>query len=177
MKQSLPLIESEFRRSVQRHRSEIEALATAGTMKWSANGCSTCPPRDRPDCPETWTTNEKTSVANFGDLPLLWCGWRAAYDTPLIERIWWEEVRFVEDEAVPVFEERMDEIVANIQRIIADVAANPEVRKNFPMSQSPVQMIPRHNNLSEFSENRLSTTRSSKMRGKPSGAARSAASI
>ena len=137
MKQSLPLIESEFRRSVQRHRGEIEALGN----RWNDEVVSQrLVPLARREIVPIVRKHGQPTAEDIGrelwDRASLWSfGWRAAYDgLPLVPRkdlVREEWVRFVEDEAVPVFEERMDEIVASIQKIIADVAANPEVRKEL----------------------------------------------
>ena len=71
--------------------------------------------------------------ASGWDRASIWSfGWRAAYDgLPLVPRkdlVREEWRRFVEDEAVPIFEQRMDDIVTSIQKIVADVAANSKVR-------------------------------------------------
>src|SRR6056297_2810067 len=58
-------------------------------------------------------------------------GWRAIYDrTPLPERELVKEEwrRFVDQEAVPVFEDHLDEIVTVVQATFQDIAANPRVR-------------------------------------------------
>ena len=68
----------------------------------------------------------------WGKLSLWRFGWRYIYDkSPLPERdrVKKEWQRFMEKEIVPELESRSDEIVAAIQRIFADAARNPAVRK------------------------------------------------
>lgn len=61
-------------------------------------------------------------------------GWRALYDrTPLPDRemVRGEWQRFVDEEAVPVFENHFDEIAETLIESIRDIAANPRVRLEF----------------------------------------------
>ncbi len=137
LKRSLPIIETELRLSVQRHRSEIEALGD----RWNDEVVSQrlVPLARREIVPIVRKHGEPTAEEigrELWDRASIWSfGWRAAYDgLPLVPRkdlVREEWTRFVEDEAVPVFEERMDDIVTSIQRIVADVAANPKVRKEL----------------------------------------------
>ena len=137
LKRSIPIIETELRLSVQRHRSEIEALGD----RWNDEVVSQrlVPLARREIVPIVRKHGEPTAKdigRELWDRASIWrFGWRAAYDgLPLVPRkdlVREEWTRFVEDEAVPIFEERMDDIVTSIQRIVADVAANPEVRKEL----------------------------------------------
>lgn len=137
MKRSLPIIEAEFRLSVKRHRGEIEALGD----RWNDEVVSErlVPLARREIVPIVRKHGEPTAEEigrELWDRASIWSfGWRAAYDgLPLLPKkdlVREEWTRFVEDEAVPVFEEHMDDIVTSIQRIVADVAANPNVRKEL----------------------------------------------
>lgn len=137
LKRSLPIIETELRRSVRRHRGEIEALGD----RWNDEVVSQrlVPLARREIVPIVRKHGQPTAEAigrELWDRASIWSfGWRAAYDgLPLVPRkdlVREEWARFVEDEAIPIFEGRMDDIVTSIQRIVADVAANPEVRKEL----------------------------------------------
>ncbi len=137
LKRSLPIIEAELRHSVQRHRSEIEALGD----RWNDEVVSQrLVPLARREIVPIVRKHGQPTAEDIGrelwDRASIWSfGWRAAYDgLPLVPRkdlVREEWTRFVEDEAVPIFEERMDDIVTSVQRIVADVAANPEVRKEL----------------------------------------------
>lgn len=137
LKRSLPIIEEEFRVSVKRHRAEIEALGD----RWNDEVVSRrlVPLARREIVPIVRTHGEPTAQdigRELWDRASIWrFGWRAAYDgLPLLPRkdlVQDEWNRFVEQEAVPVFEKRMDDIVASIQKVVADVAANPAVRREL----------------------------------------------
>lgn len=137
LKRSLPIIESELRLSVQRHRGEIEALGD----RWNDEVVSQrLVPLARREIVPIVRKHGQPTAEDIGrelwDRASIWSfGWRAAYDgLPLVPRkdlVREEWARFVEDEAVPIFEERMDDIVTSVQKIVADVAANPEVRKEL----------------------------------------------
>ena len=137
LKRSLPIIEEEFRVSVKRHRAEIEALGD----RWNDEVVSQrlVPLARREIVPIVRTHGEPTAQAigrELWDRASIWrFGWRAAYDgLPLLPRkdlLQEEWDRFVEQEAVPVFEKRMDDIVISIQKIVSDVAANPSVRREL----------------------------------------------
>ncbi|MDA7904984.1 hypothetical protein N9A80_01425 [Rhodopirellula sp.] len=137
LKRSLPIIENEFRLSVKRHRGEIEALGD----RWNDEVVSErlVPLARREIVPIVRKHGEPTAEEIGRELwdraSIFSFGWRAAYDgLPLVPRkdlVREEWTRFVENEAVPVFEQRMDEIVDSIQKIVSDVAANPKVRKEL----------------------------------------------
>ena len=137
LKRSLPIIETELRRSVRRHRGKIEALGD----RWNDEVVSQrLVPLARREIVPIVRKHGQPTAEDIGrelwDRASIWSfGWRAAYDgLPLVPRkdlVREEWTRFVEDEAIPIFEGRMDDIVTSIQRIVADVAANPEVRKEL----------------------------------------------
>ena len=130
---SMPVIEEEFRKSINQHRDEFDALA--GRWNDEIVDAKILPLARQEIIPilrqhgqppaeeigrELW---DRASLFRFG--------WRAVYDnTPLPRRdlVREEWDRFVEQEAVPVFESQMDEIVVAVQRIVQDVAANEAVR-------------------------------------------------
>ena len=133
LKQSIPIVEAEFRNSVKRHRSEIDALAD----KWNREVVDErlIPLARREIMPIVRKHGEPVAEEigrELWDRASLWrFGWRALYDkTPLprrnlLEREW---ERFAEQEAVPVMEAHMDDIVVAIQRSLRDVSANRAVR-------------------------------------------------
>ncbi len=133
LRRSLPVVEEEFRRAVDRHRGEIDELA----MQWNDEVVEErlIPLARREILPIVREHVEPTAERigrELWDRASLWrFGWRAAYDKSPLPRkdlVQDEWNRFVDEEAVPVFESRMDDIVASIQRIVSDVAANDAVR-------------------------------------------------
>lgn len=136
LRESLPLIEQGFRESIQRHDREVRGLSDrlqqeiiTGRLVPLAKQEVLPIVRKHAQVPleeigrELW---ERLSVWRFG--------WRLVYDnTPLPERdlVRQEWERFVEQDAIPVFAEHSDEIVAAIQRSLVDVAANPNVRNEL----------------------------------------------
>ncbi len=136
VERSLPLIEEEFRRSIARHQDEIDRL----TDRWNEEVVETrlIPLAKKEIMPivkrHGQPTAEKIGREVWNRASLWRFGWRAVYDkTPLPERNMvkeeWE--RFVESEAVPVIEENMDDIVESVQKILAEIAANPLVRSEI----------------------------------------------
>jgi len=133
LRKSLPLIETELRQSLTRHEDDVEALL----KHWNQTLVDRhlVPLARRELLPIVRQHGEP--VANDIGRELwnrvsLWSfGWRAVYDrTPLpsqnlVEQEW---LRFVEEEAVPVVDKHMDEIVAALQRVVRDVAADSTVR-------------------------------------------------
>lgn len=136
LKESLPVIEAQFRVAVADHRDEIDEAA----RRWNDELVQKrlIPLARREILPivkkhgqppaeeigrEIW---DRASLFRFG--------WRAVYDkSPLprkdLVREEWQ--RFVEDEAVPVMEKHMDEIVVAIQRSLRDVTSNAAIRKEL----------------------------------------------
>jgi hypothetical protein len=136
LEQSLPVIEEEFRRSVDRHRGEIDEMAD----RWNNEIVSKrlIPLARREILPIVRRQGEPVAQEigrELWDRASIWrFGWRALYDkTPLPEKnlVQGEWDRFAEQEAVPVFEAHMDDIVVAIQRIVTDVAANASVRSEL----------------------------------------------
>ncbi len=131
--QSLPVIEAELQLSIGRHRDEIDAL----TKRWNEEVVrKRLVPLARNEIMPIVKQHGQPTVEKMGreiwKRASLWrFGWRAVYDrTPLPEQnlVNEEWQRFVKNEAVPVFEENMDEIVSAVQQILTATAANPTVR-------------------------------------------------
>lgn len=136
LKKSLPVIENEFRRAVARHRSDLDAAA----QRWNDELVQErlIPMARREILPIVKKHGQPPAEAIGREIwdraSLFRFGWRAIYDkTPLprkdLLREEWK--RFVEDEAVPVLEEHMDEIVVAIQRSVRDVSKNPAIRQEL----------------------------------------------
>jgi hypothetical protein len=134
--QSLPLIESELRASLQRHETEIDELAE----KWKRDLIrDRLVPMAREEVLPIVREHAQGPAEQIGmelwDRASIWrFTWRAIYDKsplPNKELVKEEWNRFVEEEAVPILESHMDEITDVIQKIIVDTAANPQVRKEL----------------------------------------------
>jgi hypothetical protein len=133
---SLPVIEAEFRRAVDRHRAEVGQLA----RRWNDEVVSErLIPLVRREILPIVQTHGQPLADQMGrelwDRASLWrFAWRAIYDkSPLPRKDLLQEEwdRFVEAHAVPVFEAHMDDIVVTIQRIFSDVAATETVRNEL----------------------------------------------
>jgi hypothetical protein len=152
LRRSLPIIEEEFQLAVKRHRAEIDRLGE----RWNDEVISErlIPLARREIIPIVRTHGEPT-VEQIGrelwDRASLWrFGWRAAYDkSPLPRKDLLQEEwdRFVEEEAVGVFERRMDEIVLAVQSIVTDVAANQVVRRELADVAGGIASDPRTRQL------------------------------
>jgi hypothetical protein len=152
MRQSIPVIESEVRLAVERHRTEVDHLAD----RWNDELVSKrlIPMARREILPIVRRHGEPTAEQIGRELwnrASIWrFGWRIVYDrSPLPERNLTQEEwdRFVEEEAVPVFEEHMDEVVIAIQRILSDVASNDYVRSELADVASQVAADPQAREL------------------------------
>ena len=133
---SVPVIEEELKKSIASHRSEIDGFAA----RWNNEIVEEklIPLAREEIVPIVRQHGQPTAEVIGRELwdqaSLFRFGWRAVYDkTPLprrdLVREEWE--RFVEQEAVPIFESHMDEIVVAVQRIVQDVAANEVVRSEL----------------------------------------------
>lgn len=133
IRESLPVIEEEFQAATERHRDEIDQLAERFNDEVVSQRLM---PLARREILPIVRQHGEPLAEEIGhelwDRASLWrFGWRAIYDkAPLPQRDLVQEEwdRFVEREAVPVFESRMEEIVEAIQRVVTDVAANRAVR-------------------------------------------------
>lgn len=156
LKKSLPVIEAEFRSAVARHRGEIDAAA----QRWNDELVQDrlIPMARREILPIVKQHGQKPAEEIGREIwdraSLFRFGWRAIYDkTPLprkdLLREEWK--RFVEEEAVPVLEKHMDDIVIAIQRSVRDVSNNPAIRNELsgvadeiasdPQSRALIQKI------------------------------------
>ena len=152
LKQSLPVIEAEFQRAVVRHRGEIDAAAA----RWNDELVQDrlIPMARREILPVVKKHGqppaEKIGREIWDRASLFRFGWRAIYDkTPLprkdLLREEWK--RFVEEEAVPVMEKHMDEIVVAIQRSVRDVSKNPAIRKELATVAEEIASDPQSRRL------------------------------
>ena len=136
LRESLPVIETELRASAARHREEIERLAERLDRELIQQRLL---PLARREVVPIVLEHGRPPIESIGrelwDRASLWrFGWRALYDrTPLpdqdlLQREW---DRFVEQEAIPVFEAHMEEIALAVKRTLADLAANPTIRSEL----------------------------------------------
>jgi hypothetical protein len=136
IKRSMPVIEEEFRLAVENHRTQIDALAD----KWNDEIVSKrliplAKKEIMPIVRQHGQPPAETIGREIWNRASIWrFGWRAVYDkTPfpdknLVQEEW---KRFVQNEAVPVIEKNMDDIVTATQRILRDVATNEAVRSEM----------------------------------------------
>ncbi len=133
LRRSLPVIEEEFRVAVERHRDEFNQLG----QQWNDEVVEQrlIPLARREILPIVREHGEPTAEQigrELWDRASLWrFGWRAVYDkSPLPRKDLLQEEweRFVDEEAIPVFEHHMDDMVVAVQRIVTDVASNDAVR-------------------------------------------------
>lgn len=136
LRRSLPVIEEEFSFAVARHRAEVDQLAE----RWNDEVVQErlIPLARREILPIVREHGEPTAERigrELWDRASLWrFGWRAVYDrSPLPQKdlVQDEWRRFVDEEAVPVFESHMDDIVMSVQRVVRDVAASDAVRSEL----------------------------------------------
>ena len=134
--ESLPIIEDEFRRSVHRHREEIDRMG----RRWNSEiVAQRLVPLARKEVFPIVKRHGQPVAEEIGqelwDRASIWrFGWRAIYDrTPLPERnlVQGEWQRFVQNEAVPVMRSHVDDIVIMIQRILRDVVTDENIRSEM----------------------------------------------
>ena len=133
VRQSIPVVESELMLAIDRHRSELNQLSSRWKDEWINNRLVPLA-KDRvlPIAQEHAEPLVREIGRELWNRASLWSfTWRAVYDkTPLprkdLMREEWE--RFVRDEAIPVIESHSEEIATAIQRTLADVAKNPQIR-------------------------------------------------
>lgn len=136
LRKSMPIIEQEFQAAVRRHREEIDAATTR--LKDELVQERLIPLARKEILPivrkHGQPPAEKIGREIWDRASLFRFGWRAIYDkTPLPQRdlLRREWGRFVEQDAVPVLEKHMDEIVVAIERSLRDITANPTVRSEL----------------------------------------------
>jgi hypothetical protein len=133
LQESIPIIEAGFRQSVRSHRDEIDALADQWNQEIVEQRLL---PMARREIMPIVRRHGQPVAEEIGmelwDRASLWrFGWRALYDkTPFTRRnlVRQEWERFTEEEAIPVFESHLDDVVVAVQRTLQDVSANRRVR-------------------------------------------------
>ncbi|OYP29952.1 hypothetical protein [Rhodopirellula sp. MGV] len=146
-RKSLPLIEDSFRDSVASHRVEIERLGRRWNQQMVEKRLIPLAKKEilpivqkhgRPPAEEVgreiW---DRASLFRFG--------WRAIYDkSPLPQKdlLRQEWQRFVDEDAVPILESHMDEIVVAIQRTLTDVSNNSAVRREVTRAANELASDP-----------------------------------
>ncbi|MEO1529287.1 MAG: hypothetical protein AAFX06_28030 [Planctomycetota bacterium] len=136
LKQSLPVIEDEFRAAVARHRGEIDQMAGRWNDEVVEKRLIPLARREILPIVEKHGRGPAEEIGQeIWNRASLWrFGWRALYDkTPLPRKdlVQEEWQRFVANEAMPVVEDHMDDIVVAIQRTLQDVAANQAIRREL----------------------------------------------
>ncbi|MEM9367633.1 MAG: hypothetical protein AAGD07_16710 [Planctomycetota bacterium] len=134
IRESLPVIEAALVESLARHQKTVDALVGKYQLEIVQQKLAPIAKeeilpiiRRHGEAPATEIGQEVWSRA-----PLWQFTWRALYDQsplPKKELVKEEFRRFVDDEVVPVIEEHMDDIVVAIQKTLADMAANQEIRR------------------------------------------------
>lgn len=134
--QSVPVVERALKRSIATHRDELEAL---GERYRDAILTERLLPLVREEVMPSVRKHGQPVAEEIGrelwERASLWrFGWRALYDkTPLPERDLFKDEwdRFVTEEAIPVFESHMDEIIEAQRRIFVEISRNPRVREEL----------------------------------------------
>jgi hypothetical protein len=152
LERSLPVIESGIRQSAARHRSEIDQLSE----RWNKEIVDQrlIPLARREILPILREHGEPTATMigrELWDSASVWrFGWRMVYDnSPLPKRNLAQQEwdRFVEEEAIPIFEKHMDAIVASVQKIVREVASNEAVQGELATIASEVADDPESRKL------------------------------
>ncbi|TWU56513.1 hypothetical protein Poly51_24240 [Rubripirellula tenax] len=133
---SLPIIEDEFRRSIGRHRGEVDQLVARWNDQVMKDRLIPLARREILPIVRQHGEPEAEKIGReLWDKASIWrFGWRAVYDrSPLPKKDLLQEEwdRFVEEQAIPVFESHMDDVVVAVQEIITDVAANGAIRSEL----------------------------------------------
>ena len=122
-----------MRESVSRHRSEVDLVASR-LNRYVVQG-RLIPLAKEQLLPIVKRHAEEPAEAigrELWDRASIWrFGWRAVYDSTRIPNksmVKEEWQRFVDEEATEVVESHMDELTLAVQRILADVATDPDVR-------------------------------------------------
>jgi len=135
-RQSVPAIETELKRSMNRHQSEIDALITRYRRVVVQERLV---PLAQDQVLPVLLRHGRGPAEEIGreiwDRAPLWqLGWRAAYDqSPLPKRDMlraaWQ--RFVDEEVVPILRTHTDQIVAAIEKMMVELSANETIRGEF----------------------------------------------
>jgi len=143
VRRSLPVIETEILASLRRHADEVDSLGERWREELFRQRLV---PLARDQVLPIAQSHAEPVLREIGrelwDRASIWSfTWRAVYDkTPLprrgLMREEWE--RFVREEAMPVIEAHSDEIAEALQKTIADVAKNREIREGVSEAFSAV---------------------------------------
>lgn len=147
MRDSLPAIETGFRDSVASHRGELDRLA----RRWNVELVEErlLPMAKNEIVPIVRRNGEPVAQVigrELWDRASLWSfTWRALYDkTPLprkdLMKQEWE--RFVEQEAIPVFEAHATEIATAVQNTMLEVAQNKNIRAELVAAADAIASDP-----------------------------------
>lgn len=152
LQRSLPVIQEEFQLAVERHRDQIDVLV--GRWNDELVNERLIPLARREIVPIVRKHGEPTANKigrELWDRASLWrFAWRAVYDkSPLPKQglVQEEWDRFVDQEAIPVFESHMDDVVASVQNTVIDVAANEAVRQELGAVASDLAADPKAREL------------------------------
>ncbi len=133
---SLPLIEQELWRSIARHQDETDALADRWNQRIIKERLVPLARREiLPIVREYGEPTATTIGRELWDSASLWrFGWRVVYDrSPLPTRNLaqqeWE--RFVDQEAIPIFEQHTEAIVESLQQIVREIANSEAIRSEL----------------------------------------------
>lgn len=136
LRESVPVVERALKESVARHRDEIEQL---GERYRQAILEERLLPLVREEVMPIVREHAEPVAQTIGrelwDSASIWrFGWRALYDrAPLPGRDLLKEEwdRFVQEEAVPIVERHMDEVIEAQRNILIDISKNPRVREEL----------------------------------------------
>lgn len=136
VRQSIPVVEAELMAALDRHRDELNELSLRWKDQWlDSRLVPLAKSRVLPIAQEHTEPLVREIGRELWNRASLWSfTWRAVYDkTPLprkdLMREEWD--RFVREEAIPVIESHSDDIATAIQRTLADVARNPNIRSEL----------------------------------------------
>ncbi len=147
LRESLPTIEVGLRQSLANHRDEIDRLA--GRWNDELIQQRLVPLAKNEMVPIVRKHGEPLGQSigrELWDRASLWSfTWRALYDkSPLPKKDMMKQEwdRFVEEEAIPIFESHAPEIAGAVQRIVIDVAASDEVRRELSAAADAIASDP-----------------------------------
>ena len=133
LNQAVPQIEKGFRESIARNEREIDEILNRWNTQYFEPELI---PLAKEELLPIVRLHAQPVAESIGrelwDRASLWrFGWRAAYDkVPLPKRnlVQQEWDRFVEDDALPVFESHTEEMVTAIQRTLSDITTSQTIR-------------------------------------------------
>jgi len=133
---SVPAIESELKRSVQRHQPQIDSLVARYRRVIVQERLV---PLAQEEVLPVLLRHGQGPAEEIGreiwDRAPLWqLGWRAAYDqSPLPQRDMLQAAwrRFVDEEVTPILRDHTDQIVAALEKTMVELSANEAIREEF----------------------------------------------